>query len=130
MRALKTSDITRRWPELATRLDRALTDNLDGLNAHGILTSATSGHAVILEHERTVLAMQILDGSQGRVAHVLAYEGPGGLMFNGLYTDVLSRIASEYGAERLTLTGRAGWRRALKPFGWSEASTTLSKEVA
>ena len=130
MRALRETDINRRWPELATRLDRALRDNIDGLTAHGVLSSATSGHAVILEHERTVLAMQILDGTAGKVAHVLAYEGPGGLQFNGLYTGVLACLASEYGAEWLTLTGRSGWRRALKPFGWREASTTLIREVA
>jgi hypothetical protein len=42
---------------------------------------------------------------------------------------VIEHWAREVGAVRLEGCGRAGWERALKPFGWSKLATVVEKEI-
>lgn len=55
----------------------------------------------------------------------------GGVMGDGVM-EAMSRIESwarEQGCVRLRGEGRAGWERALKPYGWSKKTTVIEKQL-
>ena len=130
MRALALPEIQARWAgEIRARIDRALPKGPESMDVGLVLESAKNGQVLILEHEATIMAVEVLDGDEGKCCHIIAYEGDGGLQLLGAYTAVTDRLASELGCRWVTLTGRHGWLRTLRKLGWRESSTTMLKEV-
>lgn len=45
------------------------------------------------------------------------------------FNDTLYRLARELGVDEIELTGRKGWRRIGRKFGWTEPMAFLSRDV-
>jgi hypothetical protein len=84
---------------------------------------------IVLELDKTVMAIEIKGAYGERIANIVAFEGDDGLECFHAYDDVLRALAIEQRCDQLMLMGRKGWRRALKAWGWTEVSTTLAKRV-
>ena len=129
VRALQTDEIKTRWAELEPRFQRAMDHDPMGMKAMHILDGVLDGDMVVLELDQTIMAIEIKGAYGERIANIVAFEGTDGLECFHAYDDILMALALEQRCDQLMLMGRKGWRRALKAWGWTEASTILTKRV-
>jgi hypothetical protein len=129
VRALEKTEIKSRWAEFAPRFQRALDHDPFGMKANDIMTGVLDGDMIVLELDETIMAVEIKGSYGERIANIAAFEGEDGLQCFHAYDDILTALALEQRCDQLMLQGRKGWRRALKSWGWVEASTTLTKRI-
>jgi len=76
---------------------------------------------------KACLVTEILEYPQKKVCHV--FLGAGDLeQILDMHESVIA-WARQLGCSELTVSGRAGWQRALKNHNWKHAHTTLFKEI-
>ena len=129
VRALNAVEVKDRWGELEPRFHRALEYDPMDLKTTHIIDGVLDGEMIILELDSTIMAIEIKGARGSRIANIVAFEGEDGLQCFHAYDDILCAIALEQRCDQLMLMGRKGWRRALKAWGWVEASTILVKRI-
>lgn len=87
-----------------------------------------AGRFALVPLERSALVLERVDYPQYRALHVFLAGGE--LSEIKAYFDhQLPEIARANGCKKMTISGRRGWVRALKDIGFSEAYTTITRDV-
>lgn len=108
---------------------RAALPYTDGLwTIEDIGREVAEGRMQLWVHEGSVAVTQLEVYPTKLLAHIFLAAG-GTLATLHELLHKIERWASDVGADRLIVSGRKGWVRDLQPFGFEEASVTVSKEL-
>lgn len=102
-----------------------------------LLEPAAEGYPVLTEGELVWIAFEgpLLFGAATTTlfndgeAEIRLCGGRHGVRWIGLGEATVSAWARDCGATKLTLRGRKGWGRALRPFGWAATGTEDGKTL-
>lgn len=73
---------------------------------------------------------EIIDYPRFRAIHVWLAGGDLDELLNEMRQKIETWGRDERGCRRMTLTGRAGWERTMKPLGYAPLARTLTKELS
>ena len=111
-------------------IDAALAETGVGRATHtfqDIVEGVTEGRFMFWPGERSCMITELISYPKRRGVHVFL---AGGELEEILEMEKdLTKWAKSIGADHISLSGRAGWTRALKSAGWGHPLTTLTKEL-
>ncbi len=124
------------WPALEPFIDRAAKFH-PFLDAEGLKLLVTHGYATVFitTNDAGVLgfaAVEVIQYPQQRVANIIFAGGGYGFLasLTGELMSLIEAWAREQGATSISLTGRPGWMRVAKRFGWtSQPQVAVHKEL-
>jgi hypothetical protein len=113
------------------KIRKWLTDALE--YSHGthdlsdIFKGIGDGQYQLWPSSKGCLVTEILQYPKKKVFHVFLGGGEMDQLMD-MHEAVIG-FAKELGCTELTMSGRAGWARQLKKWGWDHAHTTMKKEI-
>lgn len=117
---LRFNDQVRGW--LQPALDLHDTHDIEDVEA-----AVASGHMQLWVGERGALVTEITRYPKLKTLHIFV---AGGEMDQCLdFLPSLYAWADMQGCDRVTLSGRVGWKRVLADHGWKQAGITMSRDV-
>lgn len=92
-----------------------------------VVSGITSGHMQLWPAERGCAVTEIVDFPQKKVLHVFLAGGEMDQLFAMI--DSAAVWGREQGCTSMTLSGRLGWQRAMKPLGWEPKMIVMEKGI-
>lgn len=124
------------WDELVPYVQKALAfDIYATITLDEIEKQVTQGYARVLicaDGERLLAAnvVQLFKNAMGeRVLHVLATAGDEAHRWLAELIDALNDLAAMEGAVAVTMSGRPGWARKLRPYGFKIDNVQMRRAV-
>jgi hypothetical protein len=134
---LQSEEIPVLWPKLEGFINDAVQRGDGTISAQGILHSLAEKHMqmwlVVDNVEEDIVGVVVTQVTVHMDGHKeLCIVAAGGRDVDAWfkYLDILDTFAHASGATVIRVTGRRGWLRKLKPFGFEERAVVLTKQVA
>jgi len=93
-----------------------------------VLGEVGEHHAELGYSENSLVVTNIIDRPQARVFHIWIAAGDLDELMDEIYPNLEAR-AREFGCTAISISGRRGWIRKLKPHGFDEVATVGVKEL-
>lgn len=104
-------------------IERALGYGVAGLTYDEVCARVLKGQYHFYPLKQSVIIMEVVEYEELRVYHGVIAAGD--MVEIAAQHDMMKRAAKELGCSKLSLSGRRGWLRAFKPFGWKEQQTII-----
>jgi hypothetical protein len=131
--AIPTEHIERLWPVIGVGVERCLAKGVGKFTAAEVRERVTSGHWLlfIVQESNIVKATIICNVEEGarRVFEVGMAWGNGLAEWSDDVDQCLTKVATELKCDDIVITGRRGWAKYLKNYGFSEAMITMKREI-
>ena len=132
---LETEASVALWPDLAPYISRALAfDPFESITLERIAEQVATGYARLLvavkdEQILGATVVQMFKKNDERVLHVLTTAGVDLEEWLPALIDELVTLAEEHNSAVITMSGRPGWSKKLRPFGFRTAHVQMRLEV-
>ncbi len=132
---LETEAAVELWPDLAPYVSRALAfDPFESITLERIADQVATGYARLLVavKDQQILGatvVQMFKKNDERVLHVLTTAGVDLEQWLPALIDELVTLAEEHSSAVITMSGRPGWSKTLRPFGFKTAHVQMRLEV-
>lgn len=122
------------WNQVKPHIDAALYYTKGEMVAEGIKEKLLTGEdLLLLAVEDGILASivcEIVQTATIKVCHVVACGGVRADIWLDKWYEIIVPLAKEQGCQRISLSGRKGWEKKLKRYGFEHAYTTLDQELS
>lgn len=126
--AIPIDQIDAYWPDVSPLLEKALEHGAGDLTLDYVYNDLKSGEEILLvvwdKEIKAAITMEIVEGRRTRWVNTVLCGGTDADSWLQEWLDAAVRIAEEQEAELLA-TGRRGWLRKLKPYGFEELQTVV-----
>jgi len=122
------------WQRVKPHIDAALSYTKGELDADSIKDKLEKGEdLLLLAIEEGILASivcEIVQTATIKVCHVVACGGVRADIWLDKWYEIIVPLAKEQGCQRISISGRKGWEKKLKVYGFNHAYTTLDQELS
>ena len=132
---LDTEATAHLWPELSKHVEAAIQrDPYLSITTAEIGKQLDGGFAqmlVAVEDEKIlgVLVVQMFKRGEKRILHILTTAGEYLAKWIAPMLDEVESLAADQNIDAITLSGRPGWTRTLRPFGYRTDHVQMIKEL-
>ena len=97
-------------------------------NVDDVLKEVREGRAYLWLGNSSIAVTTVIETPNGRRCNIWVAAGDMKELFENIWPSV-EGSARELGCKSISLTGRRGWVRAMKGFGFKEVATVVAKEL-
>lgn len=132
---LEPAEVQANWLSLEPFVDCAISHSIGLERSDDIMWRCVNQDncwMVGIVHDDQIVAvatLEKLDTSMGQCLHTITLAGEGMIFWLHDYIAMLQELAESWHCDLITMTGRQGWQRTLKEFGWNHLYTTMGKPI-
>ncbi len=131
--AISPDRIERVWLDVAPMLEKALNKNPGDINLSDVRERIESGEYLILcavDNDKILASFAVeMIIERRKTANIVLCGGEKMDDWLSEFMDTLKPLVKGQGCEAITIMGRAGWQRKMKPFGFSETARILEVQL-
>lgn len=131
--AIRSHEIHDLWPSISPGIEKMVAKGIGLTTAHDCLCKALSGEwlvFIVLHESKVVLtALTAIERGHRKVFTVVGAWGEQMDEWVDEFHQGMVKIAQEQGCDSISITGRRGWVKFLKPYGFNEKMVTVVKEL-
>jgi len=132
--AVQPDKIDSVWDQAKPHIDAALRYTKGEMVADSIKEKLLTGeNLLLLAIEGGILASivcEIVQTAKIKVCHIVACGGVRADIWLDKWYEVIVPLAKEQNCQRISVSGRKGWEKKLKGYGFKHAYTTLDQELS
>jgi hypothetical protein len=122
--------VDQEWEWVEPYITRALDYSLLCEDVDEVRKDAISGDTILMvftdgDDVLSVVAAEIIANKRRRIIHVLSASGKRLGDWLDAWWDAITNIAKELDIQSITINGRRGWEKHLKPYGFKHKRTVL-----
>jgi len=121
------------WLEVAPMLEKALEKNPGDLDLEDARKKLDSGEYLLLcavDNDKILAAFAVeLVEARRKTANIVLCGGEQMNDWLDDFMDTVKPLVREQGCEALTIMGRVGWQRKMRPFGFTETARILEVQL-
>ena len=122
---LSSEEAADRWHEIKPRIEKALVHGIGETTAHDHFLAIMAGNEQLWENNLTFGITRVNVFPRFKQLQIVAATGSAWMKSH----PVLEQFAKELECSNMSVWGRPGWERALKPLGYKKAYTVMVKDL-
>ena len=132
--AIEPDKIDSIWNQVKPHIDAALSYTKGEMVADSIKKKLLSGeNLLLLAIDEGILASivcELVQTAEVKVCHIVACGGVRADIWLDKWYEVIVPLAKEQNCQRISISGREGWKKKLGKYGFKHAYTTLDQELS
>lgn len=129
MRLLSTEELAERWSEIKPKVQLSLDHGIGESSVHDLFLECMASNAQAWEYGEAIGITRFIQFKGYRQLQLVTCTGSGWFEYGSKALIELEAFAKEMQCRNISMYGRKGWERAMKPLGYEYAYTVLVKEI-
>jgi len=132
--AIKPQDIQQKWPVIEPFVSKALEYSLNEHNSEDLKKKMINGEYLLLgfyEGDKilSIVSAELLTYPRKKIVNIVTAAGSSMEKWLDEWWRAIKILAKEQGAQEITVSGRSGWLKALKKYGFKQQYTVLAVKL-
>ena len=129
MKLLSIEQVADQWHTLYPTIKEALDHGIGETHMSDILIGLMNSSYQCWIHGEAVGITKFNQYKRYKQLQLVTCTGPGWFEYAETVLPILEQFAKDTGCRNVSVWGRKGWEKAMKPYGYDHAYTVLVKEV-